>query len=329
MGKQRRRTAQSTKKQQPKERSPSSSSADSTSSGQGNHEAGTSNHEDQNVDSPLTSPASTRTYQRPDEKGSEHSGSELSYQIQPRVSKEPKSTLTGYELMADKLAGSANATGTVGTHQGIVPMYRKFEQLNHRVLLHLQDEISELEEELRYLDECIAHASPRDEYGRFQPASRRRDARYGNDLHFRRTEVLGKVFMKLNQYNQALSSYSNMIKDLGPAKAGDIQTYQKWMEQRTPIEGPEAQFLKRKNDLVAIPRRESRSLIIGGLPQQSQAIYLPLILVLPLMAFAIVPGLLGRLFVIAMIAAVEVKIVMTTELKDFMTAREWVMCGSW
>lgn len=85
-------------------------------------------------------------------------------------------------------------------------MYRKFEHLNHRVLLHLQDEVSELEEELRYLDECIAQASPRDETGHAYPASRRNDARYGNELHYRRTELLGRIFQKLGQYSKCGAS---------------------------------------------------------------------------------------------------------------------------
>jgi hypothetical protein len=81
-------------------------------------------------------------------------------------------------------------------------MYRKFEYLNHRVLLHLQDEVCEMEEELGHLDESILHTSPRDEAGHAFPASRRGDARYGNELHYKRTELLGRIFQKLGQYSK-------------------------------------------------------------------------------------------------------------------------------
>lgn len=81
-------------------------------------------------------------------------------------------------------------------------MYRKFEHLNHRVLLHLQDEVSELEEELQYLDDSIAQLSPRDETGHTYPASRRGDARYGGELHYKRTELLGRIFQKIGQYSK-------------------------------------------------------------------------------------------------------------------------------
>jgi peptidoglycan/xylan/chitin deacetylase (PgdA/CDA1 family) len=83
-----------------------------------------------------------------------------------------------------------------------VPMYRKFEHLNHRVLLHLQDETSELEEELRNLDECIAQITPRDADGYAYPASRRGDARFGGEMHFKRTELLGRIYQKLEQYSK-------------------------------------------------------------------------------------------------------------------------------
>ena len=54
-------------------------------------------------------------------------------------------TMIGYELLAHKLSELKKGSKA----DSVVPAYRKFEQLNHRVLLHLQDEISELEEELR------------------------------------------------------------------------------------------------------------------------------------------------------------------------------------
>ncbi|PSN64227.1 hypothetical protein BS50DRAFT_65956 [Corynespora cassiicola Philippines] len=108
-----------------------------------------------------------------------------------------RATVVGYESLADKLSEvSKDGDGSV------VALYRKFEQLNHRVLLHLQDEISELEEELRYLDECIARYAPRGEAGEMHPASRRHEARYGNEMHYRRTELLGRIYLKLGQYSK-------------------------------------------------------------------------------------------------------------------------------
>jgi hypothetical protein len=131
-----------------------------------------------------------------------HTSAQLTHYQPPATGAEvTRSTVSGYELLAHKLSESSK--GGASSPGIIIPVYRKFEQLNHRVLLHLQDEICELEEELRYLDRCIAQISPRDGTGHIQPASRRGDARYGNELHHRRTELLGRVFQKLEQYSES------------------------------------------------------------------------------------------------------------------------------
>jgi hypothetical protein len=123
------------------------------------------------------------------------------YQPQPPGPDLSRTTVVGYEMLANKLTEGANVELRLPHEETVVPMYRKFEHLNHRVLLHLQDEISELEEELRYLDECIAQYAPRDGAGLIQPATRRGDARYGSELHHRRTELLGRIYLKLGQYS--------------------------------------------------------------------------------------------------------------------------------
>lgn len=115
-----------------------------------------------------------------------------------------RTTAAGYELLANKLSETPKKNNGPGRKAGnLVPMYRKFEHLNHRVLLHLQDEVCELEEELRYLDESIIQMSPRDDTGHAFPASRRGDARYGSELHYKRTELLGRIFQKLGQYSKS------------------------------------------------------------------------------------------------------------------------------
>ncbi|KAF2445931.1 hypothetical protein P171DRAFT_276231 [Karstenula rhodostoma CBS 690.94] len=253
----------------------------------------------------------------------------LHYQARPPGPDLSRTTRVGYELLADKLSkGSENSQARPG-EEAVVPMYRKFENLNHRVLLHLQDEIAELEEELRYLDECIAQCLPRDDAGRHQPASRRGDARYGGELHYRRTELLGRIYLKLGQYNSALTSFNTMVTTLDPAKAEDVQAYRSWMEKRTPIDHAETRFLEHKKDLLTVSEGGSASTVGGVTRRQSGAIWVPLVLVLPLMAFAIVPGLLGRLVILCLTGGAMVKLIASTkELMDMMTAREWAGCFS-
>jgi hypothetical protein len=133
----------------------------------------------------------------------QHLGQPPQYHAHVPASDATKTTAAGYELLANKLSETpkkGNARRKTGT---VVPMYRKFEHLNHRVLLHLQDEVCELEEELRYLDDGIVQTSPRDNTtGLPFPASRRGDARYGGELHYKRTELLGRIFQKIGQYSK-------------------------------------------------------------------------------------------------------------------------------
>lgn len=125
-------------------------------------------------------------------------------------------TITGYEKLASSLAATPTSpshddgqkSGADGRTRAIRPLYRRFEYLNHRILLHLQDELAEYEEELRELDECLArHQQQAIVAGGVEagipmpPASRRLESRYGSEVHARRTLVLGNIYLKLGQYS--------------------------------------------------------------------------------------------------------------------------------
>ncbi|KAL1793831.1 hypothetical protein ACET3X_007252 [Alternaria dauci] len=269
-----------------------------------------------------------------------------------------KSTVIGYELLATELSRStasrrSGGGGSGKKKRGLVPMYRKFEHLNHRVLLHLQDETSELEQELRNLDECIAQSTPRDADGYVFPASRRGDARYGGDLHFKRTELLGRIYQKLEQYNKALASFNQVSISLERPSQQAIHDYREWMDAHEPIDETESAFLERDDDLVTIgsgnssgsssarkpatttavptpPPAPSTATAATGQPDASPrstappAITLPLLAVLPLVAFAIVPTLLGRVVVILGAICVLGKMVRETPVVvGMLSLRDW------
>jgi hypothetical protein len=62
---------------------------------------------------------------------------------------------------------------------------------------------------------------------------------------------------------------------------------------------------------------------------QAAIVWLPLVLVLPILAFAIVPSLFGRLVVIVLIGAAGLKQVTSTpELMSFMTIQAWSVAAS-
>jgi len=142
-------------------------------------------------------------------------------------------------------------------------LYRKFEALNHRILLHLQDEIAEMEEELHGLDAAltqppIARHSPLNheaDMGTGSPtASRRAEARIGNIGHMRRTELLGRIFIKLGQYNQALASISSATNRFAPASDEEVRSYRAWMDVHSPIDEQERGFLDEEADLICLLR---------------------------------------------------------------------------
>ena len=113
-----------------------------------------------------------------------------------------KPPLTGYELVASKLS----ATSMHRCGSPIRPIYRRFETLNHRILLHLQDEICELEDQLRHID--IADTQNRRLPNGILPASRRGESVSGSELHWHKTDILGKIGFKLEQYSKRIGCYA-------------------------------------------------------------------------------------------------------------------------
>jgi hypothetical protein len=117
-----------------------------------------------------------------------------------------RATISGYASLASKLDSSDKDT----TNNKLAPVYRRFENVNHRILLYLQDEISQMEEELQLMDEYDAthRASIAEEDGSHpEPASRRMDveaARHFSGFHARRTELLERLMYKTNQYSKFL-----------------------------------------------------------------------------------------------------------------------------
>lgn len=176
--------------------------------------------------------------------------SALSARYPPQVAQRPlpraeKLPVTGYELLASQLSTRADTEDGVG----IKPLYRKFEALNHRLLLHLQDELSELEEQLHRLDHADTQSRRTDRH--IVPASRRAAAIAGGELQWHKTDVLGRIGFKLAQYNQALTSF-NETQLLAPPTIDDIDQYREYLEMEQPIHEAETHFLDPEDDLVSL-----------------------------------------------------------------------------
>lgn len=114
-----------------------------------------------------------------------------------------KTPVTGYELLASRLSSHATSSEE-SEEKRIKPIYRKFEALNHRLLLHLQDEISELEEQLHRLDSVDTQSRRTGANGSILPASRRASQAAGGELQWHKTDILGRIGFKLAQYSKFL-----------------------------------------------------------------------------------------------------------------------------
>ncbi|KAL3457892.1 hypothetical protein BJX64DRAFT_240212 [Aspergillus heterothallicus] len=208
---------------------------------------------------------------------------------------------TGYGLIAWRLSTSAE-----GKEYSIPPLYRRFEDVNHRVLLYLQDEIAQLEEELRVLDdyeEMQRRGVAEQEGTKVMPASRRMDvqAQAYSSLHYRREEVMGILIQKTEQYNNALAAYGKVLQTLPRASETDVDTYRKWMKGNTPIAPNEMRFLEHRKDLVSLfPQKKSESSSITP-PVYSAIIIASAAIILPLLAFSMIAEFAGRILVVAVV----------------------------
>ncbi|RMZ31158.1 hypothetical protein D0859_04712 [Hortaea werneckii] len=225
-------------------------------------------------------------------------------------------TIAGYEMLALEISAGESP---------VRPLYRKFEYLNHRILLHLQDELCELEEQLRTLDEIIAQMDPAMAEGQRSPASRRAETYSNSEIHHRRTSLLGRIFLKTEQYNRAISAYNDVARSASSAKDEDVRAYQDWMSRHAPVHEMEARFLQAGRDLVLPGKTDEDD---ASSTKQAALACLPAGLMLPLLLFSLIPTLLGRLVVTALIAGGAFIVAATTRIRHLMPVREWAVCGA-
>ncbi|KAI9041256.1 uncharacterized protein KD926_007210 [Aspergillus affinis] len=237
-------------------------------------------------------------------------------------------TPSGYGLLSWQLDSSAE-----GKETSLPPLYRRFESVNHRVLLHLQDEIAHLEEELHMLDEYeeMHRIATADQEGtKVLPASRRMDvqAQVYSSLHYRREEVMGVLVHKTQQYNTALSAYNQVLKTLPRASEQDTETYRTWMKEHNPIAVAETRFLDHAQDLISLAPRavpsSSNSSVYSAIIIASASI------LLPLLSFAMIAEFSGRLLVVAVVggAAAAIASNSSTGAEQLVASQDGWRCAS-
>ncbi|QPG93652.1 hypothetical protein C2857_001417 [Epichloe festucae Fl1] len=149
---------------------------------------------------------------------------------------------SGYHLLATKLSGDSCG-------QPITPIYRRFDALNHRLLLYMQDEIADLERQLIVLE--AKDTVKRSYAGGVIPASRRQDRWINGSLADQKTEILGLIGYKLSQYNQVLASFCKVQVIPAPTWR-DVDMYKTYLTTSKLIVDDETRFLDASNDLISL-----------------------------------------------------------------------------
>ncbi|RVD84558.1 uncharacterized protein DFL_006303 [Arthrobotrys flagrans] len=156
----------------------------------------------------------------------------------------------GYPHLSNHLATTPNSA-----------MYRRFDNLNHRILLHLQDEICELESILESLDNAEQSsgggAGLRTRRGLSQTGHRAPGPL--DERSARRLELMGAIFVKLQQYNNALAGYSKILNELPGATNESVREYREWMTLHQPVVPEEMDFIFKANDFSNLINDEPTS----------------------------------------------------------------------
>lgn len=233
---------------------------------------------------------------------------------------------SGYEALASSLSNIA-ADGKLGKAT-IQPLYRKFGSLNHRYLLFLQDELSELEESLRLLDNADAamrtlnlppvqtDAETKGEpQRRILPSSRR--APRDRELEYHRSSLIARIGSKLEQYNTALTTFTNLEKSLPAAVQPSIAQYRSYVDKTDIVVQNEVKFLEFPADLVAVSRnykKQEWSKLPSGLAGSTVtalAIAIAAAVAVPILTFQVISNFFGRMFITVLVAGGILNNVMT------------------
>ncbi|KAK1625616.1 hypothetical protein BDP81DRAFT_496119, partial [Colletotrichum phormii] len=127
-------------------------------------------------------------------------------------------------------------------------LLRRFDVLNVRVGLALQDEISELEQDLEAMDGVLSGKDAED----FNNGTLRQDVD-------ERSELIKLIQKKLGKYNKFLIQ-QNTLRKLSIAPRRDIKNLRNWHHNRgdAAIAAEEREYLGHKEDLIALAQKEKK-----------------------------------------------------------------------
>jgi len=274
----------------------------------------------------------------------------------PRSHPRPQPPVTGYEALAAALSSSSPSPSPFAADPPLRPLYRRFSTLNHRLLLHLQDELSELETALHNLDAADTaartHPSSTATSLHIRPASRRAAAAAGGEMEWHKLDLLNRISLKLNTYNETLRGFQGTA-GLRGAERAEVEAYTTYLREKRPVVESETAFLAHADDLVALgpaapssadpsppPHLDtSTGRQVGRRDQSMQTLVLAVAasILVPILTFSVIPNFAGRMAVALLVAVGVLGIVAQAdggvrglEMGMGMGARERVVCaGLW
>jgi hypothetical protein len=116
-----------------------------------------------------------------------------------------------------------------------------------------------------------------------------------------------------------VEAYCTAVKELHRPQDAEINCYRKWMTTHRPIDMAEANFLKHDKDLFVL---ETRKIEIATMTAATAG--LPVLLLLPLLAFAVVPNFLWRVLAIVVCSMGLWISCSIMDMRHVLTAREWI-----
>ncbi|KAJ5545255.1 hypothetical protein N7535_006361 [Penicillium sp. DV-2018c] len=119
--------------------------------------------------------------------------------------------------------------------------FRRFERLNIRVILALQDQLTEIEDTLDEIDQtCSRRETPDTNNGSFR-----------QDTQQARTKLIWEAYRKLERYNRYIYQYVQIKSRASPAKR-DIDSLRNWFYNHDGAIMPEERKYIDKNDLFTL-----------------------------------------------------------------------------
>ena len=130
-----------------------------------------------------------------------------------------------------------------------------------------------------------------------------------------------------------MSSYSNLTKSLEPASHADVATYRQWIAKHTPIAEQESRFLDKEADLLCItpqapqPTNTTANTSSVATNTKESELQTPMVvvafaLVSTIIVFKVVPRILGRLLISAMVGFAALAILYPGALTSIKSIRQ-------